>query len=87
MEAGDLLYLASRSTDIRYLGRYTGHYTVTLLATAHDSQTVNEVCEPSTREFDINDFRYSMASQYLIDSYYSKQDPKLLDFLVQGSVL
>ena len=86
MEAGDLLYLTSRNSGNRYLGRYSGHYTVTLLATAYDSQTIDEIRE-STKELNIDDFRYSMASQYLIESYYSKQDPKLLDFIVQGSVL
>ena len=87
MEAGDLLYLISSITGDRYLGRYTGHFTVTLLATVYDSQTVGEIRGLPTKEFALDDFRYSRASQRLIDSYYSKQDPKLLDFIVQGSVL
>jgi hypothetical protein len=86
MEVGDFLYLTHRNSDDQFFGRYLGDYRVTLLATTENNQVVDSVLQ-NTKDVYLDDYRYSPASQRLVNSYYSKQDPKLVDFIVQGTIL
>jgi len=84
LEAGK--YVVLSCSYGRYLGITLQDDRVKLLATTDEDYEVTEVLENQKSKY-IGDFHVNYAPPRTIQSYYDHQDPKVVEFLVQGEVL